>query len=195
MTVNYIVLGRTLRNRGTAPAESATARTALREAFAAHAGQLAVEAHFAGEQAYEQCESLAASFLAGTAPRGADDLAEELGVPDRTIDEVVGALRTGDLLAVAELDGEEDALVLTRDPHRVRVQDVYDALDGVTGPSDLRAESPLDAALEDAVREYDDARRATPTNRTLAELAATTAAAASPPEKRPAPQPGGDGTR
>ncbi len=65
MTVNYIVLGRTLRNRGTAPAESATARTALREAFAAHAGQLAVEAHFAGEQAYEQCESLAASFLAG----------------------------------------------------------------------------------------------------------------------------------
>lgn len=118
---------------------------------------------------------LARAFLSGTPPRGADELAEELGVPDRTVDEVVGALRAGRLLAVAELDGDEDAVVLTRDPARVRVQDVYDALDGVNGAGDLRAEDPLDIGLDRALREYDEARRGSAMNRTLAELAATEA--------------------
>jgi len=114
---------------------------------------------------------LAASFVSGAPLRSAEELAEDLGIPDRTLDEVVGALRTGRLLAVAELDGGNDRLVLVRDPARVRVQDVYDALDGLNGESDLRPVDALDEALDRALREYDEARRASPANRTLQDLA------------------------
>ena len=114
---------------------------------------------------------LARGFLHGEAPRGADELALELGVPDRTLDEVVGLLRAGGLLAVAELERDGDALVLTRDPQRVHVQDVYDALDGALGPLELGSEDPLDVALDQALRDYDAERRAAPSNKTLAALA------------------------
>lgn len=117
------------------------------------------------------CVRLARAFLTGAPPRSADELAEELGVPDRTLDEVVALLRSSGLLAVAELNGDAGALVLTRDPQRVRVQDAYDALDGVSGPSDLRAGDPLDEELDRALGEYDAERRAAASNRTLAELA------------------------
>lgn len=114
---------------------------------------------------------LARAFLAGDPPRAGDDLAEELGVPTRTMDEVVSALRGGGLVAIAESDGGDGALVLTRDPGRTRVQDVYDALDGVTGRSVLSGEDPLDQSLDRALRAYDAERRASPANRTLSELA------------------------
>ncbi|MEZ6018460.1 MAG: YhjD/YihY/BrkB family envelope integrity protein [Planctomycetota bacterium] len=114
---------------------------------------------------------LARAFLDGGARRPVDEYAEELGVPDRTLDEVVSALRAGGLLAVTEPNGDEGYLVLTRDPNRARVQDVYDALDGVMGPSDLRAENALDDALDRAVHAYDVERRAAGANKTLAELA------------------------
>lgn len=114
---------------------------------------------------------LAKAFLLGAPPRSADALGEELEVPERIVDEVVTALRKGGLVAVAELNGDPDAVVLTRDPERARVQDVYDALDGVNGPLDPRIGTPLDEAVERAVTEYEEARRASPANRTLAELA------------------------
>jgi membrane protein len=113
---------------------------------------------------------LARGFLTGTPPRSEEQLAEDLGVPTRTLDEVVVALRAGGLLALAESDDELGRVVLTRDPRRVRVQDVYDGLDGVAGPADLPAADPLDQSLDRALRAYDTERRASPANRTLSQL-------------------------
>ena len=118
------------------------------------------------------CVRLARSFAEGAPPRTSDELAADLGVPDRTVDEIVALLSAEGLIAVAGVDADIDALVLTRDPERVRVQDVYDALKGATGPTDLLAEDPLDVALDRAMSEYDAARRASAENRSLAELAA-----------------------
>jgi membrane protein len=114
---------------------------------------------------------LARGFLAGAPPRSEEELAEELGVPNRTLDEVVVALRAGGLLTLAESDDEFGRVVLTRDPRRVRVQDVYDGLDGVAGPGDLPAADPMDQYLDRALRAYDTERRASPANRTLSQLA------------------------
>lgn len=114
---------------------------------------------------------LARAFLAGEPPRNEDELAEDLGVPNRTLDEVVTALRGGGLLAVADSDVDECTLVLTRDPDRVRVQDVFDALDGSTGPTSLAPMDPLDEALDRALRDYEAERRAAGSNRTLTDLA------------------------
>ncbi|WP_419190912.1 YihY/virulence factor BrkB family protein [Saltatorellus ferox] len=69
-------------------------------------------------------------FLAGGQPHSMDDLAVELGCPERTIEEVSRKLERARILAIVESEPDDPALVLASDPDRVRMQHVFDALKG-----------------------------------------------------------------
>ncbi len=129
-----------------------------------------------------------AFFRGHPAPR-LDDLAEDLGCPERTLQEVARGLERGRIVATVdgESDSEDPALILASDPDVVRVQDVLDALKGDL-LVELREEaaldaSPLDAATDRAFARFREERDRGPSNITLRELVQLADDAESKPAK------------
>ncbi len=115
------------------------------------------------------------AFMGGTAPHRSEDLAEELGCPDRTLEEVTRSLESAGILAVADSDDQDPTLVLAKDPGIVRLQDVLDALKGDSIAErdrfDSSGDESLDGAIETAFQQFRAQRDAADTNMTLRELA------------------------
>lgn len=115
------------------------------------------------------------SFVEGTSPHRSEDLADDLGCPERTLEEVVRSLESAGIIAVADADDQDPTLVLAKDPGIVRLQDVLDALKGDSIEErdgfDSSADGSLDGIVERAFRQFRSQRDAAGGNMTLRELA------------------------
>lgn len=115
------------------------------------------------------------SFIGGGPPLPMDDLADELGCPDRTLEEVARMLMRARIVAMVEIDADDSALVLASDPGTIRIQDVVDALKGDPLDDELlkaQAFQGEDELLGEAFARFRNARTDAPENLTLRELAA-----------------------
>ncbi|MEM8712227.1 MAG: YihY/virulence factor BrkB family protein [Planctomycetota bacterium] len=114
------------------------------------------------------------SFLDGAPPTSMELLADEIGCPDRTLEEVARGLESARILATVEVAPEEPGLVLASDPDRVRMQDVFDALKGENpGDEALGPDAAFqgeDAVIGAAFRRFRSARDASDENLTLRQL-------------------------
>lgn len=115
------------------------------------------------------------AFLDGEPPRGTVELADELGCPERTLEEVRSALEDAGLIALTEAEADATPIVLTVDPGIVRIQDVLDALKGSSIEERGAAEdvdgTGLDAHVERAFGAFRRERDAGRANLTLRDLA------------------------
>ena len=115
------------------------------------------------------------AFLDGEPPRGTVELADELGCPERTLEEVQAALEEAGLTALTDADADAAPIVLTVDPGIVRIQDVLDGLKGSSIGEGEAAEDAdvidLDARVERAFGAFRCERAAGPANLTLRDLA------------------------
>lgn len=115
------------------------------------------------------------AFLDGEAPRGSEELADELGCPERTLEEVTAALEEAGLIALTDVETDTSPLVLTVDPGIVRIQDVLDGLKGASieeRESTDEVEGPsIDAHVERAFGAFRRERDAGSANLTLRDLA------------------------
>ena len=82
------------------------------------------------ELALQLVARITEAFTAGRPPLDAEDLADELNCPERTLTEVAVSLESAGILAIIEGDEDDQSYVLVADPGIVRIQDVLDGLKG-----------------------------------------------------------------
>lgn len=132
---------------------------------------------------------IASHFAAGRPPWSASELAEELGVPQATLEGGLAELvKTGILAETGERT--DRCYLLSRDPGTIHLKDLLDALRGRAVAASLPAaseEAELDLRLADALQELDEGLAGTPANVSLVELVRTKPA----PEPERGPSPGG----
>lgn len=116
---------------------------------------------------------VAARFAEDLQPAGVRELAEEVGVPELTAEEVLEPLTGAGVLVRAEGTEGAQVLALGRDPDRVRVQDVLDIVAGRTD----RGEEPLagggtptDRVVEETLSRLGEERVTSAHNLTLRQL-------------------------
>jgi len=117
---------------------------------------------------------LTRGFLAGRGSRPSSQLADDLGCPDRVLEEVAVGLEQAGLVATVErAETGEEMLILAVDPETVRIQDVLDALKGPSRAEPAPAGEPgtEDAAVDRAFEHFRAERDAVRGNRTLRDLA------------------------
>ncbi|MCA9000951.1 MAG: YihY/virulence factor BrkB family protein [Planctomycetes bacterium] len=126
---------------------------------------------------------IAAAFLRGDMLLRPQELSETLSVPEHTLNEVFDCMVQAHLLAYAEDDFEEEGAVLpARDLDHIRIQDVYDALNGKVGSVEWAAADGADRAIDALRLDFEVQRAGLGGNVTLRELgeSALKAWAASP---------------
>jgi len=112
---------------------------------------------------------IAAGFLRGDPPRSAEQVSEELRLPDVWVREVVDALVDAGLLS-AVTDGDEDGLLPARALDRITVVEVQDALSGERSADAFPPHDGVEERIDRALGGLDEARSASAQNLTLREL-------------------------
>jgi len=113
---------------------------------------------------------IARTFLAGDPAMSPEDVAEKLGLPARSLDEVVERLVAHGLLAYSETDGGE-VLLPARDLDLIRVKTILDALKGTTGLVEFPARDGADQHIDGVLMSLDREFEASASNKSLRELA------------------------
>jgi membrane protein len=114
---------------------------------------------------------VAAAFLRGDPPLHPLQMSESLAVPERTLTEVFESMVEAKLLVFAEEEIDDDSAVLpARDLDHIRIQDVYDALNGKIGPVEWTATDGADRAIDRLRRRFEEQRAGIDGNVTLREL-------------------------
>src|SRR5262249_28524862 len=110
------------------------------------------------------------TFLEGGVPWTASALAKKLGVPDRTVQEILHQLASQEILAVI---GEEidPGYLPARAIDMVTVKIVLDALKGTAGPVEFPAEERADERVDRILSGLDDEMARSAHNLTLRQLA------------------------
>jgi membrane protein len=127
---------------------------------------------------------IAAAFVSGERRLAAADIADELDIPQRPVEEVLGALRQRGIVVATE--GAEPHFLPGRDLAEITVKHVLDALKGTSGPVDVPARGAMDAELDRLVAGIDGELTTSRYNKSLRELALE---AAHPPHTARAPRP------
>ena len=97
------------------------------------------------------------------------DLAVAMGVPERSLEEVLHVLRDEGVLAV---DGESPRRYLfARDPDFLRVKEVLDALKGRRSPAELEPMTDADRTADTTLDHFDEQQIACPSNEFIGALA------------------------
>ena len=109
-------------------------------------------------------------FLACGPPWTSDDLATELAVPIRPMEEVLDLLVQRGVLAVVP-SGPEDAFLPARDLDAVTVKSVLDALKGTSGPVDVPARTKADHRIDGILAALDQELTGSVSNATMRSLA------------------------
>lgn len=114
---------------------------------------------------------VAAAFLRGDPPLRPLHMSDSLSVPERTLTDVCERLVEANLLVFAEDDYADDAAVVpARDLEHIRIQDVYDALNGKVGPVEWAPVDDADRATDALRRRFEEERAGIAGNVTLREL-------------------------
>lgn len=114
---------------------------------------------------------IAAAFEQGREPYRLDDLAEELGIPERVLVEVVDKLDRHRVLAFRD-DDPLGELLPARDLDRITIKLVLDALKGTTGPVTVPASVSADRRIDELLAEYERSAESSAANRTMRAIAA-----------------------
>ena len=136
--------------------------------------QIALSRHY--DQSFREVLALrvlgrvAASFLAGEPAPTAWQVADDLGVPEHTVGEVVSKLRERNVLAGTD-DESDPRLLPARDLSTLRLKDAIDALKGSDGQPDFPPETNVDRALDEVYTAWESDSRQSAYNLTLRELA------------------------
>jgi len=125
---------------------------------------------------------IAAAFLRGRPAPSAFELADEIAVPERAVQDVVDRLVAQRLVIQAE-DAIEPSLLPARELDTITVKQVLDALKGAGGPVEVPPGGTLDRELEELYSSIEEEREASAHNKTLRELAELEA---EPPGELPA---------
>jgi membrane protein len=112
---------------------------------------------------------LAKAFRLGDTKLDAPELAEEMGVPERSLEDVLRALRDEGVLATDAASPRR--YLFARDPDHMRVKDVIDALKGSRASALLSPTSEVDQALDSVLDQFEAEQDASELNRTIGELA------------------------
>jgi membrane protein len=114
---------------------------------------------------------LARNFGAGGAPLTADALARELKAYPRLVAQVAAELRSGGIITETRIPSTRDpAYQPAFDIHRLRIQNVIDALDRGAGTSPAALPADGAADLQAALADLGRAAAETPANRLLKDL-------------------------
>jgi membrane protein len=113
---------------------------------------------------------VAVAFLKGEEAPRITDLADELSVPERSIEEVFTKLRDHRILAVAEEDALP-AFLPGRDLARITIKNVLDALKGKSGKIAFAPNGTLDVEIDAVLGAYEEEKESSSFNRTLRQLA------------------------
>ncbi len=113
---------------------------------------------------------IADAFLAGRPPRGSSELAAELGVSPRAVNQVLEALVARDLLAQT-VEGDQDCYLPARDPETISVADVMVALRTEEGAQPAPVQTRLDERVDRILEGLDRDVRGSLHNYSLRELA------------------------
>jgi membrane protein len=129
---------------------------------------------------------IARRFATGGDPPTARELALELGIPVRPVQEVLGGLERSGVLA--GIDQEDDVAYLPARPlDRITIGTVLEALRGELDPDDVRVKAPIDARLDELLAALASELEASPHNCSLQELAALPDRAPEEPQRELAP--------
>ena len=113
---------------------------------------------------------LAKAFREGGQNIEAPELAEEMGVPERSLEEVLYALRDKGVLAMDAAAPRR--YLFARDPDNLRVKDVLDALKGSQQSARLAPQSEGDQQLDAVLDQFEAEQNSSDLNRTIGALAA-----------------------
>ncbi len=113
---------------------------------------------------------VATTFLRGAPPVGAEEIAERLGLPLRSVTAALDQLAASGILAAAN-ESEGASWILARDPGLVRVLDVLDSLRGSGERTSIPVRSPSDAEADRVLRGLEQEQAGSRHNQTLRELA------------------------
>jgi len=113
---------------------------------------------------------VAAAFLEGRVPYSVQALADSLGVPARSVDEVLARLRDHEIVAIADEDTDPTVLP-ARDLERITMKQIVDALKGTRGRVEIPATDPVDALVDALFATFEEDREHSHSNRTLRDLA------------------------
>ncbi len=99
-------------------------------------------------------------------------IAAELGVSPRSVEEVLRQLEVSGLVVCAEEEeGTGDVFVLARDPERITVKMIQDALRGIDAGDDVAARGALDEELDRLLAKMDEELVGSAYNLSLREIA------------------------
>lgn len=114
---------------------------------------------------------VAVTFLAGKPPLRVSVLAQELGVPERSVDDVLERLRDSGLVSLGEdPEGASPEVLPARDLSHIRLQDILDSLSG-GGDMDLPVRASVDREADRWLNAYRTERVGVPSNKSLYQLA------------------------
>jgi membrane protein len=114
---------------------------------------------------------VAVTFLAGKPPLRVSVLAQELGVPERSVDDVLERLRDSGLVSLGEdPEGASPEVLPARDLSHIRLQDILDSLRG-GGDMDLPVRASVDREADRWLNAYRTERVGVPSNKSLYQLA------------------------
>lgn len=114
---------------------------------------------------------IAMRFCGGQEPARVRALADELEVPEASLEEVVEPMVKAGLLIRAEPEDDDQPIVLGRDPDQVRLQDVIDAVAGRSEGVEEHGSEPVDALACAALQRLEAERADSSSNVTLRRLA------------------------
>jgi YihY family inner membrane protein len=110
-------------------------------------------------------------FRSGDQPLNTADLSDRLGVPVRTLNDVLGHLTANRLLIMADTDGHPDGhLVPGRALGTIRIQQILDALKGPISESHLDPHDELDNFADSALARFRSTRDGDASNQVLSDL-------------------------
>lgn len=111
---------------------------------------------------------LAQHFQEGSELPEVPDLAEEMGVPERSLEETLLALRDEGL--VTRVEGKGRRYTFTTSPDRLRVKDILDALKGSRAAARLEVRDAVDETLEQLLDAYELEQDQSPLNKPISDL-------------------------
>lgn len=142
----------------------------------------AIDQNFRESLALRLTGRIAAAFIEGAPPRGSSELAAELGVSARAVNQVLETLLERGIVAQTQ-EGEEDLYLPARDPETVDVAEVLAAVRTDPAAHALPVRTRLDERVDRILEGLDCEARASLHNYSLRELAL--AARETEPEQAP----------